>query len=100
MSDTEAAEGPVTAQVDLYPPSPEEATKAHLPVEEEEVAYDEDPDDDQEAVGQTAPALETVDQEVVQQVLMLPGQRSASSFSTCISIVFDHHQHVAKYALV
>ena len=69
MSDTEAAEGTVTAQVDPYPPPPAEATRAQSPVEEEEVAYDEDPDDDQEADGQTVPPLATVDQEVVQQVL-------------------------------
>lgn len=51
MSDSEAAAAAVTGQSDLNPPSLEEAPTAQVQVEEEEVTYDEEPDEDQQADG-------------------------------------------------
>lgn len=66
MSDSEAPA--VTAQTVLDPPSTVEAPTAEVQVEEEEVAYDEEPDEEQQADGHALPRSEDAHNEVLQQV--------------------------------
>lgn len=67
MSDSEAAA--VAAQTLLDPPSSEqEAPTAEVQVDEEEVAYDEEPDEEQQADGHALPSSEDAHNEVLQQV--------------------------------
>ena len=68
MSDSEAPA--VTAETVLDPPSPEEAPTAEAQVEEEEVAYDEEPDEEQQADGHALPSSEDAPNEVLQQVAL------------------------------
>lgn len=75
MSDSEAAA--VTAQTDLDPPSSEEAPIAEVQVEEEEVAYDEEPDEEQQADGHAPPSSEDAHNEVLQQVAVPPHSGTA-----------------------
>lgn len=66
MSDSEAAA--VTAQDDLDAPSPEEAPIAQVQVEEEDVAYDEEPDEEQQIDGPAPLSSAEAHIEVLQQV--------------------------------
>ena len=65
MSDSEAPA--VTAQT-VLDPSSEEAPTAEVQVEEEEVAYDEEPDEEQQADGHALPSSEDAHNEASQQV--------------------------------
>lgn len=68
MSDCEAAAAAVTAQTDVYPPLSEEAPTAEVQAEDEEVAYDEEPDEEQQADGSALQGSAEVVSEVLQQV--------------------------------
>ncbi|KAL3159657.1 hypothetical protein ABBQ38_010066 [Trebouxia sp. C0009 RCD-2024] len=67
MSDCEAAAAAVTAQTDVYPPLSEEAPTAEVQAEDEEVAYDEEPDEEQQADGSALQGSAEVVSEVLQQ---------------------------------
>ena len=71
MSDTEDTGLTSTAQADLYPPSPQDLSAAHPPVEEEEVTYDEDHDDDQEADGHPVLVSGDVDRQTMPRVIRI-----------------------------
>lgn len=79
MSDSEAAA--VTAQDDLHAPSPEEAPTAQ--VEEEEVAYDEEPDEEQQTDGPAPVNSAEAHSEDLQQVPVVYLCRQAELLETC-----------------
>ena len=66
MSDSETAAA--TAQDGLDAPSTEEAPVAQVQVEEEEVAYDEEPDEEQQADGIAPASSAEAHNEVMQHV--------------------------------
>ena len=66
MSDSEAAA--VAAQDDLDAPSTKEAPTAQVEVEEEDVAYDEEPDEEQQVDGPAPSSSAEAHNEVLQQV--------------------------------
>lgn len=83
----------VNAQTDLDAPSSEEAPTAQVHVEEEEVAYDEEPDEEQQADEPAPSSLAEAPNEVFQQVAfhrpVAPVRRQAELLQRCAGYCAD-----------